>query len=451
MTDCVLIHKEDYIVSNSKDSKALDRLVSMFDEGSFTQLDAFAKSADGDVEVVAGFGTVNECPVYAFSQDVTACDGAVSVAHCAKIKKVYDLASKTGCPVVSIFDSNGVKLTEGFEVLSAYGELVKASTSISGVCPQIAVIAGACLGTSALIANMADVVVAVKDADFYISAPSDITAEASYNEGTVDVLVDDFDAAVEAVGDIVSLLPSNNLSSAPIFDFVAPSVLANEGDDALSIIRAVADDESVVELKGGYASSNCKTALATVMGTTVGFVAFEGNALCPACSYKAEAMIKLCDAYSIPVVTLVNADGIINEKENQMLTALTKLTSAYATATCPKISVITGKAVGASYITLAGKGTNADLTVAWDCSVASPLSVDSAVAFLYNDRLAKGENREELKKEYIDTIASPFTAAACGAIDDICAPADTRAKVIAALDMLAGKRENTLPRKHSVK
>ncbi len=213
----------------------------------------------------------------------------------------------------------------------------------------------------------------------------------------------------------------------------------------------MADDESVVELKGGYASSNCKTALATVMGTTVGFVAFEGNALCPACSYKAEAMIKLCDAYSIPVVTLVNADGIINEKENQMLTALTKLTSAYATATCPKISVITGKAVGASYITLAGKGANADLTVAWDCSVASPLSVDSAVAFLYNDRLAKGENREELKKEYIDTIASPFTAAACGAIDDICAPADTRAKVIAALDMLAGKRENTLPRKHSVK
>lgn len=438
-------------MSNSKDSKALDRLVSLFDDGSFTQLDAFAKSADGDVEVVAGFGTVNECPVYAFSQDVTACDGAVSVAHCAKIKKIYDLAAKTGCPVVSIFDSNGVKLTEGFEVLSAYGELVKASASISGVCPQIAVIAGACLGTSALIANMADVVVAVKDADFYLSAPSDVTAEASYKEGTVDVLAENFDAAVEAVGDIVSLLPGNNLSPAPIFDFAVPAVLANEGDDALSIIKAVADDASVVEIKGGYASSNCKTALATVMGSTVGFVAFDGNALCPACSYKAEAMIKLCDAYSIPVVTLVNADGVINEKENQMLTALTKLTSAYAAATCPKISVITGKAVGAAYITLAGKGANADLTIAWDCSVASPLNADSAVAFLYNDRLAKGEDREALRKEYIDTIASPFTAAACGAVDDICTPADTRARVITALDMLAGKRENTLPRKHSVK
>ncbi len=438
-------------MSELKDSKALARLEALFDDGSFTQIDAFAKSADGEVEVVAGFGTVNECAVYAFSQDITVNDGAVSVAQCAKIKKIYDLAAKTGCPVVSIFDSNGVKLSEGFEVLNAYGELVKASSSLSGVCPQIAVVAGACLGTSALIANLADVVVAVKDADFYISAPSDVTAETSYNEGTVDVLCDDFNGAVEAVKDLVSLLPSNNLSPAPIFDFAAPQIAAQEGADALSIVASIADDASVVELKGGYAASNCKTALATVMGSTVGFVAFEGNALCPACSYKAEAMIKLCDAYSIPVVTLVNADGVISEKENQTLTALTKLTSAYASATCPKISVITGKAIGCAYITLAGKGANADVTIAWDSAIASPLDADSAVAFLFNDRLAAGEDRDALKAEYIETVASPFTAAACGAVDDICTPADTRARVIAALDMLAGKRENTLPRKHSVK
>ncbi len=438
-------------MSEKNNSKALSRLQSLFDEGSFTEIDAYAKSADGDVEVVAGFGTVNDCAVYAFSQDVTVNNGAVSVAHCAKIKKIYDLAAKTGCPVISVFDSNGVKLTEGFEVLNAYGELVKASTSLSGVCPQIAVVAGSCLGTSALIANLADIVVAVKDADFYVSAPSDITASQSYEEGTVDVLCDDFDNAVEAVRDIVSLLPSNNLSAAPIFDFSASQSVASVGADAMTIINSISDDCSVVELKGGYASSNCKTALATVMGSTVGFVAFEGNALCPSCSYKAESMIKLCDAYSIPVITLVNADGVIPEKENQMLTALTKLTSSYATATCPKISVITGKAIGCAYITLAGKGANADMTIAWDSSMASPLDTDSAVAFLFNNRLAQGEDREALKAEYVDTIASPFTAAACGAVDDICNPADTRAKVIAALDMLAGKRENTLPRKHSVK
>ncbi len=433
------------------DSKAISRLEALFDDGSFTQIDAFAKSADGDVEAAAGFGTVNECPVYAFSQDVTVCDGAVSVAHCEKIKKLYDLAAKTGCPIVGIYDSNGVKIDEGFEVLNAYGELVKASASISGVCPQISVIAGSCIGTSALIANLADVVVAVKDADFYVSAPSDITAKQSYDEGTVDIICDDFSSAVKAVRDVAALLPSNNLSSVPIFDFSASQSAVSDDSDAITVINACADASSVVELKGGYAVSNCKTALATVNGATVGFIGFDGKALCPACSYKAENMVKLCDAYSIPIVTFVNADSVISEKENQMLVALTKLTSAYASATCPKISVITGKAIGSAYITLAGKGANADITIAWDTAVASPLDADAAVAFLYGNRLAGGESRDCLKKEYIETVASPFTAAACGAVDDICAPADTRAHLIAALDMLAGKRENTLPRKHSVK
>ena len=433
------------------DSKALKRLEALFDDGSFTEIDAYAKSADGEVEVVAGFGTINDCAAYAFSQDVAVDGGAVSVAQCAKIKKVYNLALKTGCPVIGVYDSNGVKLSEGFEVLNAYGEVVKASSDMSGVCPQISVIAGSCVGTSALIANMADVVIAVKDADFYVSAPSEVTAQDSLEAGTIDILCDDFDGAAEAVGDVISLLPSNNLSSAPIFEFSAPSVIADKSSDALTVISSIADNASVLELKKGYADENCITALASVMGTTVGFVAFKGKALCPACEYKAEAMIKLCDAYSIPVVTIVDADGIIKEKENQSLVALTKLTSAYAGATCPKISLITGQAVGISYIVLAGKGANADMTLAWDSSIASPLDADAAVAFLFNKRLADGEDREALKKEYLETIASPFTAAACGAIDDIFAPADSRARIIGALDMLAGKRENTLPRKHSVK
>ncbi|MDD6728702.1 MAG: carboxyl transferase domain-containing protein [Eubacteriales bacterium] len=433
------------------DSKAFKRLEAIFDDGSFTEIDAYAKSANGDVEVVAGFGTVSGCAVYAFSQDVTVDSGAVSTAHCAKIKKIYDLALKTGCPVVGVYDSNGVKLTEGFEVLNAYGELVKLSSQMSGVCPQISVVAGSCLGTSALIANMADVVVAVKDADFYVSAPSEVTAEQSYKEGTVDILADDFDSAVAAVKNLVAVLPSNNLSPAPILDFADASVTAEEGADAMTVISSIADAGSVVELKGGYASSNCKTAIASVMGSAVGFIGFEGKALCPGCSYKAEAMIKLCDAYSIPVVTVVNADGVIGEKENQLLTALTKLTSAYASATCPKISLITGQAIGSAYIILAGKGANADFTFAWDSSIASPLDADAAVAFLYNDRLANGEDREALKNEYKETVASPFTAAACGAVDDVFVPAQTRAKIIAALDILSGKRETTMPKKHSVK
>ena len=163
-----------------KDKLAVDRLTALFDDGAFTEIDGYAKSASGDVEAAAGFGTVNGCPVYAFAQNVNVNGGAISVAQCAKLKKIYDLATKTGCPVIGIYDSNGVKLDEGFEALSAYGELVKASTAMSGVCTQISIIAGSCLGASALMANMADVVIAVKDADFYVTTPSDVTADASY-------------------------------------------------------------------------------------------------------------------------------------------------------------------------------------------------------------------------------------------------------------------------------
>lgn len=433
-----------------KDTDARKRLVSLFDDGVFTEIDAFAKSSNGDVEVVAGFGTVNGAPVYAFSQDVSVNGGAVSVAQCAKIKKIYDLASKTGCPVVGIYDSNGMDLKEGFEGLSAYGEIVKASTSVSGVVPQISIVAGAAVGTTALIADMADVVVAVKDADFYVTAPSEVTAEACAQEGTVDILADDFDSAVKAVRDIITLVPSNNLSTPPVYDFTDPAAAADTGAYAADIIKAAADEGSVIELKEKYAE-NCITALATVAGSTVGFVGFDGKSVCPSCAYKAEAFVKFCDAFNIPIVTLLSANGLRKERENQMLIAAAKLTAAYATATCPKISVITGKAVGAAYIMLAGRGSNADLVYAWDTSVVSPLDTKAAVAFLYNDRLANGENRAELEKEYEENLASPFTAAACGAIDDVFVPAETRAKIVAALDVLAGKRETTLPRKHSVK
>lgn len=428
---------------------ARDRLVSLFDDGAFTEIDAFAKSAKGEIEVVAGFGTVNENTVYAFSQDINVDSGAISVAQCAKIKKIYDLASKTGCPVIGVYDSNGVKINEGFEALSAYGELVKASTSMSGVCPQISIVAGACLGTSALMANMADVVIAVKDADFYVTVPSSVTAEDSFKQGTIDVLADDFDKAVKACQNIIAILPSNNLCPAPIFDFAGADTAVDSGAAAIDIVKAVADADSVEELKSGYASG-VVTALATVAGSSVGFVAFDG-VMCPSCSYKAESFVKLCDAYNLPIVTIVSADGFISENENAMLTAATRLEVAYASATCPKISMIANKAVGAAYITLAGKGANADYVLAWDEAVVSPMDEQGAVAFLYNDRLANGENRDALLAEYKENFASPFTAAACGAIDDVISPADSRCKIIASLDMLAGKRENTLPRKHSVK
>lgn len=438
------------MANSVKTTDATNRLISLFDDGVFTEIDPYAKSANGDIEVVAAFGTVNGAPCYAFSQDVTVNNGAISVAQCSKIKKVYDLATKTGYPVVGIYDSNGVKLTEGFEALSAYGELVKSATSLSGVVPQISVVAGACLGTSALMANMADVVIAVKDADFYITAPSEVTAQDSSKAGVVDIVCDEIGEALFMAKQLVALLPANNLSVAPMLDFDYPATAPLLGLGTMDKILAIADNNSTVELKADF-GSNVVTALGTVAGSTVGFVAFGGDSVCPHCAYKAEAMIKLCDAFNLPVITIADTNGLVKDAENAMLIAATKLTSAYATATCPKISVITSQAIGTAYIILAGKGANADITFAWDTAVASPLDVQGAVAFLFNDRLAAGEDRAALENEYKDTIGSAFTAAACGAIDDVFAPEETRNKIISALDMLYSKRESTIARKHSVK
>ena len=435
--------------NSAQQTDARKRIAALFDDGNFTEIDAFAKSSNGEIQVVAGFGLVAGTYAYAFSQDVTVDGGAISVAQCAKIKKVYDLASKTGYPIVGIYDSNGVKLTEGFEAINAYGEILKASTAVSGVVPQVSIIAGACLGTSALMANMADVVIATKDADFYVTAPSEITAEDSYNNGNVDILADDIDSAILSAKKVVSLLPSNNLSAAPYFDFAEPCA-CEIGMSAKQIIESIADANSLVELKAGY-GSNVITALSTIAGSTVGFVAFDGQAICPNCAYKAETFVKLCDAFNVPIITVANADGLDNYKEPQMLTAATKLTSAFASTTCPKISLVTSQAIGSAYIILAGKGSNADLTFAWEDAVVSPLDVDSSVAFLFNDRLANGEDRKTLEQEYKQTIGSAFSAGACGAVDDVFVAQETRSKIISGLQMLDSKRENTIPRKHSVK
>ncbi|MBR1763589.1 MAG: carboxyl transferase [Eubacterium sp.] len=428
------------------------RLEKLFDSGEYTPIDAFAKSSDGDAEVDAGFGLIGGKNAYAFAQNSDENSGAITVAQCAKIKKIYELAEKTGCPLIGIYDSNGVKLTEGFEVLSAYGELVKASARLSGVVPQVSIIAGACVGTSALIANMADVVIALEDADFYVTAPSEVKVSQSSEEGIIDIVAFDIDDAVSKAKSVLEMLPGNNLEIAGCFEAKESNAVPSADMDKNQLLSAIADSGSVIELKKDY-GCNVATALASVGGEAVGLIVFDEKELCPCCSYKAEALIKLCDAFSLPIITIANGKGLKRKsgKEAQVLVAATKLTSAYASATCPKISLVTKEAFGGAYIILAGKGANADLTFAWDGAVVSPLETESAVAFLFNERLANGEKREDLEKEYKETIGSAFSGAASGAIDDIFAPEQTRAKLFAALDMLAGKRETTLPRKHSVK
>lgn len=449
----------DFRNSIDETTPARKRIASLFDQDSFVELDAFAASNGEPCGVVTGYGYVDGNPVYVFSQDIKASSGAVTMAHAKKIKKVYELASKTGAPVVGIYDSNGAKLTEGVDALAAYGEMLASVNNLSGVVPQISLVLGTCAGVSAMMACSADFVVMSKKAEFFLASSGDSTkdsAAAAAKAGTVHIVAKNDDEGVENARKLLSMLPSNNLSAAPLFDFAAPEAAPAEGEAVKDTIKAIADADSVVELQAEFGAT-AVTALATVNGNVVGFAATDKQAgnLCAHGSAKISRFVRLCDAFNIPVVTLVDVEGFRATENDELagsIREVAKLAHAYAEATTPKISVITGAAYGSAYIALAGKGANADLVFAWENASVSALNPDASVELFWHDKLKKTKNlaqsRQELAAEYKQTLGSAFEAARGGHIDAVIDPAETRANVASALDMLAGKRVSKLPKKH---
>lgn len=459
----------DLIEKNEKraDSNALKRLVALFDEGSFNELDAFALSDGNQSSVICGFGTVCGSPVYAFSQNEQVLGGAVDKVQAAKIKKVYDLAAKTGAPIVGIYDSMGAKVDGGIDTLAAFGEMLLWSNNISGVVPQISVIAGTCSATAAMIAGAADFVIMSEKAQMFMTAPSILkaegekeetaTAKACLKSGVAQLVAADDIEAVEKARELISILPSNNLSASPAVDSTGVAGCEEkfrelaENANALELIKNTADEDSVIELSADF-GLNAVTALASVNGNTCGMVAFKGGFIDADTCAKAARFVRFCDAFSLPVVTFVDSEGFektAKAENGGIVRAASMLSNAYADATCPKVSVINGKAIGAAYIALAGKGSNADVVLAWVDSVISALEPVSAVSLLWNDRISKGESREALAQKYVTTAANAFSAAANGNVDDVIDPAATRAKLIGIFDALGGKRVSTLPKKHS--
>lgn len=428
-------------------TKGFQCITALFDEGTFNEVDSFAKSGDGSAEVVAGYGEVDGCPAYAFVQNSDVDGGAMSKAQAAKIKKIYDLAVKTGSPVVGIYDSIGGRLNQGADMLAAYGEILLGNNNLSGVVPQISLVLGPCLGTSAMIAASADIVVMTKKAQLTIDTTGkDGTAEDAAKLGICHVVAKDDQEAMMQVRKLLAVLPSNNLAGAPVFESSDPSDTAiTAGADTKKIVEAISDKGSFMELNGAFGTS-AVTGLTQIGGSTVGVTALNGVLDVDSCS-KAARFVRFCDAFSIPVVTLVDAKEFTSVRE------ASKLSNAYSEATTAKITVITGEAYGPVYVAIAGRGANADHTMAWANAVVCPLAPQTAAMFLWSDRLKKSGNtkeaRNKLIEEYKATEATPFAAAAEGFIEDIIDPAETRVKVIANLEMLEGKRVSRLPKKHS--
>lgn len=434
-------------------SQAKERFALLFDDGNYNEINSMVKEKDDKAAVVTAFGYVNGNAVYAFSQDKEVNGGAVGAAQAAKIAKLYELAAKTGSPVVGIHDSNGAFVDGTASSLAAYGKMLSASAVVSGVVPQISVIAGTCAGTAAMLACSSDFVIMTKDSEFFM-APNTAngSAEAAAKAGIASVLCDDEKEAVLAARELINLLPVNNLATVPMFEFSEGTPVATT--DINSVLEAVTDVDSGIELYTEY-GQGAYTAFATIGGSTVGIAVagISGDKLTADDCNKLARFVRTCDAFSIPVVTFVDSEGFDETDVISSVKAMTTLANSYAEATTAKVAVIAGKAIGPVFAAVAGDSANSDFTYAYENAVIAPLAPVTAVEFMWHDKLTGASDlaaeRNKLADEYSKTLASASTAAENNFIDDVIAPEKTREVLVAALDILSGKRVQKLPKKHN--
>lgn len=443
-----------YSAAAAADQTAKKRLAALFDDGIYNEIDVFARYGEDTAGAAAAYGFVNGTPVYAFSQDSSVKSGAVTKAQAAKICRTFELAARNGTPVVGIYDSCGAYAEDGADALNAYSDILMHTCRLSGVVPQIAVIAGVCSGSAAMIAVSADFVIMSEDGKLYMTPGKENgTAEAAAKAGTAALTAKDDTAAIEKAKKLISLLPQNNLSPVPEFEYSETGKAAS--GDAAAVAEAIADEGSILELSADFGTA-AYTALASIGGASVGIAASnktDGKLTADDCS-KIARFVRLCDAFSVPVVTVADTAGFEASSDAAAVKAAAKLASAYAESASVKISLVTGKAYGAAFVALAGRNANADMTFAYADSVISALDPIAAAEFLYHGELKGAKDvkakREELADKYIEGYATAYDAAAKCAVDEIITPETARAKIIAALDMCAGKRlTDRLPKKHN--
>ncbi len=434
------------------DSVAGKRLALFFDDGRYDELERFALGTCGAGEVVCAYGRCGGSPVFAYAQNPACNNGAMGKLQGDKIKRLYESAAGTGAPVVAFLDSSGAFADEGLDALNAYGEVINAASALSGVVPQISVVFGGCVGSAALLAGLSDFVILTEKAQYcmtseFLSGEGVGTAVAAAKSGAAAIVAEDEAGAITAAAKLLSYLPGNNLDVPPAFEY-APA--AGTG----RTVYAVADEGSFMPLYSECGKCSV-TGFAHVGGVPVGLVSvgsdeYGGGRLCESGARKVAGFVRFCDAFSLPVVTLVDCAGFKVTKELELsggVRIYSALAAAYAEATTAKISVITGRAYGAVYSTFAGKTSNCDIVLALHDSVISALPPETAVQFLWKDRIT-GDNREQLENEY-KAGCSPFAAAEKGLIDDVIAEEDIATRVISALEMLSSKRVSSPDRKHS--
>lgn len=475
---------------------ARERIAMLLDEGSFEELDMFVthrstnfgmdkKHPLGD-GVVTGFGTVEGRLVYVFAQDFTVLGGSLSETMAQKICKVMDMAMKMGAPVIGLNDSGGARIQEGINALAGYSEIFQRNILASGVIPQISAILGPCAGGAVYSPALTDFTIMTKGLSYmFLTGPTvvktvtgeDVSQEDlggasvhSTKSGVTHFAAESEEEAIAIVRKLLSYIPQNNLEETPLVtctdpidrledklnDIIPDS--AKRSYDMYDVIGAIVDNGEFLEIQRDYAK-NIIIGFARFNGQSVGIVANQPKVLAGVldsnASRKAARFVRFCDAFNIPLVTLVDVPGFLpgtGQEYNGVILHGAKLLYAYGEATVPKVTVTLRKSYGGSHIVMSCKQLRGDVNYAWPSAEIAVMGAEGAVGVLYAKEAKTQENPAEFIKEkeeeYRELFANPYNAAKYGYIDDVIEPRNTRFRVIKALNMLATKKQTNPAKKH---
>lgn len=471
---------------------ARERIEVLLDEGSFEEWDMFVehRCTDFGMEdqkipgdgVVTGYGTINGRLVFVFSQDFTVFGGALSEPHAEKICKIMDQAMKVGAPVIGLNDSGGARIQEGVASLGGYAEVFQRNVTASGVIPQISVVMGPCAGGAVYSPAMTDFIFMVKDSSYMFVTGPDVVKTVTHETVTAEELggavthssksgVSDmaFENDIEALLNtrrLMNFLPANNREKPPVWpsstdkhepDYSLDSLVPSDPSkpyDIREVIIKVADEGDFFEIQPTYAQ-NIIIGFIRIQGSTVGVVANQPMVLAGCLdidsSRKGARFVRFCDAFNIPILTLVDVPGFMPgtaQEYGGIIKHGAKLLYAYAECTVPKVTLITRKAYGGAYDVMASKHLRGDVNLAWPSAEIAVMGAKGAVEIIFRKDIGDEEKIAARTEEYQEKFANPFVAAGRGYVDDVIMPHATRQRVTKSLEMLKDKKLENPWRKH---
>ncbi len=475
---------------------ARKRIGLLFDKGTFRELDMFVTHrcvnfgmetvdipSDG---VVTGHGLVDGRPVFAFAQDFTARAGSLGEMHAKKICKVMDMALKSGVPFVGLNDSGGARIQEGVDALSGYGQIFFRNSCASGVIPQVSAIMGPTAGGAVYSPAMTDFVFMVKNSSYmFITGPNvikavtgeevtfeDLGGAMTHNEksGVAHFACENDEDALSQIRQLLSYLPSNNMEDPPVVDTgdnprrTDPALNTiipdnpNQSYNMMEVIRSIVDNGQIFE-PHQYFAKNIVVCFARLNGRTIGIIANQPQVLAGCldidASDKATRFIRFCDAFNIPMLTIADVPGYLPGSQQEwggIIRHGAKLLWCYSEATVPKLLLVTRKDYGGSYLAMCSKDLGADYALAWPAAEIAVMGSSGAANIIHRREIKEADDpkakREEKIEAYETLFSNPYCAAARGYVDAIIEPAETRPRLIDALEVLCAKREIRPPKKH---